>query len=174
VKISKCRKSAGKTLNLIFSKLQMIKPEDANYIVGFVDGEGSFNISFIKRSDYKYNIKISPSFNISQKDKGILEWIQSVFNCGTIRDRGDGVFYYEVQDINSLKEVIIPFFNKYHLRTKKNTTFQIFSKIVELIDKGNHLNKDGILEIYDLRERIVVARKRKYKREEIENILSKS
>ena len=152
----------------------MIKPEDANYIVGFVDGEGSFNISFIRRSDYKYNIKISPSFNISQKDKEILEWIKGVFNCGTIRDRGDGVFYYEVQDIKSLKKIIIPFFNNYRLRTKKNTTFQIFSKIVNLIDKGNHLNKDGILEIYDMRERIVVARKRKYKREEIENILSKS
>ncbi len=152
----------------------MIKSNDANYIVGFVDGEGSFNISFIKRSDYKHKIKISPSFNISQKDKEILEWIKSVFNCGTIRDRGDGIFYYEVQDIKSLKEVIIPFFNKYRLRTKKHTTFQIFSKIVELIDKGNHLNRDGILEIYDLRERIVVARKRKYKREEIENILSKS
>ena len=99
----------------------MIKPNDANYIVGFVDGEGSFNISFIKRSDYKYNIKISPSFNISQKDKKILEWIRVVFNCGTIRDRGDGVFYYEVQDIQSLKEVIIPFFNKYHLYERRNT-----------------------------------------------------
>jgi intein-encoded DNA endonuclease-like protein len=70
----------------------MIKSNDAYYIVGFVDGEGSFNISFIKRSDYKYNIKVSPSFNISQKDRKILEWIKNIFNCGTIRDRGDGVF----------------------------------------------------------------------------------
>jgi hypothetical protein len=152
----------------------MIKSNDANYIVGFVDGEGSFNISFIKRSDYKHNIKISPSFNISQKDKKILEWIRNVFSCGTIRDRGDGVFYYEVQDIQSLTKIIIPFFNKYHLRTKKYTTFKIFSEIVDLIDKGKHLEKEGILYIYDLREKIVVARKRKYRREEIEKILSKS
>ena len=152
----------------------MIKPNDANYIVGFVDGEGSFNISFIKRSDYKYNIKISPSFNISQKDKKILEWIQNIFNCGTVRDRGDGVFYYEVQDIQSLKEIIIPFFSKYHLRTKKYTTFKIFSEIVDLIDRGKHLEKEGILKIYNLREKIVVARKRKYTKEEIEIILSKS
>jgi hypothetical protein len=152
----------------------MIKSNDANYIVGFVDGEGSFNISFIKRNDYKYNIKLSPSFNISQKDREILEWIKSVFNCGTIRDRGDGVFYYEVQSIKSLKEIIIPFFNKYHLRTKKHTTFKIFSEIVNLIDKGKHLEKEGILEIYDLREKIVVARMRKYTKEEIERILSKS
>jgi hypothetical protein len=150
----------------------MIEPNDANYIVGFVDGEGSFNISFIMRSDYKHNIKISPSFNISQKDKKILEWIQSVFNCGTIRDRGDGVFYYEVQDIHSLKNIIIPFFNKYHLRTEKHTTFKIFSEMVDLIDEGKHLKKEGILEIFDLREKIVVARKRKYSREDIENILS--
>jgi hypothetical protein len=152
----------------------MIKSNDAYYIVGFVDGEGSFNISFIKRSDYKYNIKVSPSFNISQKDRKILEWIKNIFNCGTIRDRGDGVFYYEVQDIESLKNIILPFFNKYHLRTKKHTTFKIFSNIVDLIYKGRHLEKEGILKIYDLREKIVVARKRKYRKEEIENILSKS
>ena len=150
----------------------MIKPSDANYIVGFVDGEGSFNISFIKKPDYKNSIKISASFNVSQKEIEILKWIQDVLACGTIRDRGDGVFYYEVQDIKSLKEIIIPFFTKYHLRTRKYATFIIFSRIVDLIDRKIHLKKDGILKIYDLREKIVVGRKRKYSREDIENIIS--
>lgn len=149
-----------------------MRTEDINYILGFVDGEGSFNISFIKRRDYRNRIKISASFNISQKEKEILVWIRSVFGCGTIRDRGGGVFYYEVQDIKSLREVIIPFFNKYHLRTKKLTTFCIFSKIVDLMYQNRHLGKDEILKIYDLREKVVVGRKRKYSRKEIEEFLS--
>lgn len=48
-----------------------MRTEDINYILGFVDGEGSFNISFIKRRDYRNRIKISASFNISQKEKEI-------------------------------------------------------------------------------------------------------
>ncbi len=150
----------------------MIKPNDANYIVGFVDGEGSFNISFIKRSDYKNSIKISASFYISQKEIEILEWIKNVFGCGTIRDRGDGVFYYEVQDVQCLKKIIIPFFNKYHLRTRKQATFIIFSEIVDLMDQNKHLDRDGILKIYELREEIIVGRKRKYSRKDIQNIIS--
>lgn len=152
----------------------MIKTNDANYIVGFVDGEGSFNISFIKRSDYKNNIKISASFNISQKEVEILEWIRDVFGCGSIRDRGDGIFYYEVQDIQSLKEIIIPFFHKYHLRTRKHATFKIFSEIVNLMNQNIHLERDGIIKIYDLREKIIVGRKRKYSREDILNIISRN
>lgn len=149
----------------------MIKNLDANYILGFVDGEGSFNISFIIRKDYKNKIKVSPSFNISQKELEILKWIQSKFECGTIRKRLDGVFYYEVQDLESLRKIILPFFTKYHLKTKKFTTFIIFSQIINLISEGKHLTKGGLLEIYDLREKIVVGRKRKYSRCEIENRL---
>lgn len=43
-----------------------------NYIAGFVDGEGSFNVSLKKRKDYKNDWKLHPSFNISQKDRVIL------------------------------------------------------------------------------------------------------
>jgi hypothetical protein len=152
----------------------MINTNDANYIVGFVDGEGSFNISFIKRSDYRYGIKVSASFNISQKEIHILEWIKNYFNCGTIRDRGDGVFYYEVQDIKSLREIIIPFFNKYPLRTKKLNTFKIFSNIVDLMYEGKHLTKDGLIKIYDLREKIIVGRERKFSKADIKKIISKN
>ena len=149
-----------------------MKADNANYIVGFVDGEGSFNISFIKREDYKHNLKITPSFNISQKETEVLEWVKSKFNCGTIRSRGDGVFYYEVQDIKSLQNVIIPFFKKYKLKTRKSYTFNIFSEIVDLISKGEHLEREGILKIYNLREKIKVGRSRKYSRKEVINLIS--
>ena len=35
-----------------------------HYLAGFADGEGSFNISFRPRNDYKMPWKISPCFNI--------------------------------------------------------------------------------------------------------------
>lgn len=117
-----------------------ISLENALYIVGFVDGEGSFNISFKIRTDYANRIQVYPSFNISQKEKGILVWIQNQFGCGTIRNRGDGVYYYEVHNLRELKEKIIPFFDRYKLRTKKKIAFEVFSKTIEIISSKKNLS----------------------------------
>lgn len=148
-----------------------MKSDDANYIRGFTDGEGSFNVSFIMRNDYKHRVKINASFNISQKEKSILVWIQKLFGCGTIRARGDGVYYYEVTDIASLCGIIIPFFEQYPLRTKKKHVFSVFAQIVLMLANKQHLAKEGALKIYDLREQIQVARKRKYSRKDVEKAL---
>lgn len=43
-----------------------------NYIAGFVDGEGSFNVSLRKKSDYKIGWQVVLSFNVSQKDPTVL------------------------------------------------------------------------------------------------------
>ena len=146
-----------------------ISLENALYIVGFVDGEGSFNISFKIRTDYANRIQVYPSFNISQKERGILVWIQNQFGCGTIRNRGDGVYYYEVHNLRKLKERIIPFFDRYKLRTKKKIAFEVFSKTIEIISSKN-LEWIDIKNIYVLREEVVVGRKRKYSLKDLEKI----
>lgn len=145
--------------------LKNIQPQHGYYIAGFTDGEGSFNVSLKKRNDYVGEWKITASFNISQKDRVILAWIKSIFGCGTLRERLDGVVYFEVTNITSLKEKIIPFFNKFGFHSaKKKTNFSIFSKIVVLLHKKEHLNKDGLLKILELREILNEGkgRKRKY------------
>lgn len=152
--------------------INRIPLEHGHYISGFTDGEGSFNVSFKVRQDYKLGVKITSCFNISQKEKKILAWIKSVLKCGTIRARGDGMYYYEVQNLTSLHDVIVPFFKKYRLRSQKQTSFNVFSKIVIMMHKHDkHLDPEGILEIFDLREKVDVARKRKYNRKQIIDIL---
>ena len=42
--------------------------ELSSYLTGFADGEGSFNISFRKRRDYRLSWKVSACFNISQRE----------------------------------------------------------------------------------------------------------
>lgn len=145
--------------------LKQIKPDIGNYIAGFTDGEGSFNISVKKRIDYKDQWKLSASFNISQKDRVILALIKKELGCGTLREREDGVVYYEVTNVTSLKERIIPFFKRFRfLSSRKKTNFSIFSIIVEKMVKGEHLNEKGFLEILELREKLNEGkgRKRKY------------
>lgn len=150
-----------------------ISLENTLYIVGFVDGEGSFNISFKIRTDYANRIQVYPSFNISQKEKNILVWIQNQFGCGTIRNRGDGVYYYEVHNLRELKEKIILFFDRYKLRTKKKIAFEVFSKTIEIISSKN-LEWMDIKNIYVLREEVVVGRKRKYSLKDLEKFWKSS
>ena len=150
-----------------------ISLKDASYIVGFVDGEGSFNISFKIRKDYRNGIQVYPSFNISQKERTILVWIQNRLNCGSIRNRGDGVYYYEVHSINDLKDKIIPFFKKYKLKTKKREAFNVFSEILEILS-SRELKWEDIINIFNLREEIVVNRKRKYSIKDLEKFWKSS
>ncbi len=136
-----------------------------NYIAGFTDGEGSFNVSIKKRLDYKESWKLTASFNVSQKDRVILAWIKHILGCGTLRERKDGVVYYEVTNITSLHDVIIPFFRKFGFRSAyKKNNFKIFSEIVLMMHKDEHLTKEGFHKILELRENLNpgIGRKRKY------------
>lgn len=102
--------SAGKTSNRSIGY----------YLSGFADGEGSFNISIIRRKhDYKKGWKVTPSFNVSQKDDTIPILFKNFLECGKIRYRKDGICYFEVRRIDDLCHKVIPFFRKYPLLSKK-------------------------------------------------------
>ena len=156
--------SAGKTSD----RISIIPEKLGYYLTGFTDGEGSFNVSFIKRSDYKHRWKISLSFNITQKDDTIPYLFRDTMRCGTIRYRKDGICYFEVRRIKDIVQIIIPFFKRFPLlsRGKKNV-FNIFCRIAWIVEDKKHLEKEGIREILKLRDSIKVSRKRKYSKREI-------
>jgi hypothetical protein len=149
-------------------------PSDlGNYLAGFADGEGSFNVSFRKRKDYTIPWKISLSFNISQKDPVILSQFKKHLECGSLRERkNDGVWYYEVTNFNAIQTNVIPFFNRFRfLSAKKKRDFSKFQKIATLIDHKDHLTVEGIQEILKIRKDMNDGGKRKYSDEEILRIL---
>ncbi len=123
------------------------------YLAGFADGEGSFNVSFRKRKDYAMPWKVSLCFNVSQRDKVILTLFKKHLKCGTLRSRTDGVWYYEVNNINAIDENVIPFFNRFgFLSAKKKRDFSKFKQLAKIIKEGKHLNKTGIHTIIDIRK----------------------
>lgn len=129
-----------KTIANTNTKRKNIPLKHAYYIVGFSDGEGSFNISFKKRDDFLIGWKITASFNISQKEKLPLTFIKKHLGCGTIRFRKDSVWVYQVTNRTSLITQIIPFFETYSsISSWKKTSFNCFKKIVFLLDKHNGL-----------------------------------
>lgn len=138
------------------------------YLAGFADGEGSFNVSFRKRKDYAMPWKISLCFNVSQRDKVILALFKKHLGCGTLRSRSDGVWYFEVNNHTSITDNVIPFFNTFgFLSAKKKRDFSKFKRIANLISDKQHLNREGIEVILEVRREMNGGGKRKYSDEEI-------
>jgi len=146
----------------------MTRQTKSYYITGFSDGEASFNTSFRIRKDYLLGWKISPVFNISQKQRDILALIKSHLQCGTIRLRKDGVWVYEVDNRNALKTHIIPFFEKYpFLSMKKKKDFHRFKKIIQVLDRHKSTTLADLQEICQLIDDIESKSSRKFTNEQI-------
>lgn len=138
------------------------------YFAGFVDGEGSFHLSFRRRRDYKLPWKVSLCLNVSQEDKVILALLKRHLKCGTIRDKGDDVWMYEVNNLTAIRDNVIPFFKRFSfLSAKKKRDFAIFRRMAELMEQGNHLHREGIVNLLELRRSMNDGGKRKYTEQEI-------
>jgi hypothetical protein len=138
------------------------------YFAGFVDGEGSFNLSFRKRNDYKLPWKVSLCLNVSQKDRTILALLKHHLKCGTIRYKSDDVWFFEVNNLTAIREHVIPFFDRFgFLSAKKKRDFSLFKRMADLMARGAHLYKEGIEELLVLRREMNDGGKRKYVEAEI-------
>lgn len=156
-------------------RIKQVPSDIGYYLAGFADGEGSFNVSFRPRPDFQIPWKVSVSFNVSQKDRVILALFKRYLGCGTLRSRPDGVWYYEVTNLNAVVENVIPFFERFRfLSAKKKRDFFKFKQIVGLIQKGSHLTSDGIREILSIREEMNDGGKRRYSHAEILDSLIES
>ena len=132
--------------------LKNISLEIGNYIAGFSDGEGSFNISIRKHPGYRLGWKTSLTFNVSQKGDRSLKLLKEIFQCGYVRKRNDGLHYFEIVDFKKIITRVIPFFDKFQLKSEKKNDFQIFRRVAGLMQRGNHLTSKGIIRILQLRE----------------------
>jgi hypothetical protein len=58
---------------------------------------------------------------------------------------------YRVNKLNDIINIIIPHFDKYSLITQKQSDYKTYKNIIKLIYKGEHLNKNGIIKIINLK-----------------------
>ena len=145
-----------------------ITPNIGHYLAGFTDGEGSFNVLFRPRDDYKSPWKISLCFNISQRDPVVLALFKRHLRCGTMRQRHDGVWYYEVNNLVPIVENVIPFFERFgFLSAKKKRDFSKFVQLANMIRQGRHHNREGVEEILRIRRDMNDGGKRRYSDDEI-------
>lgn len=129
----------------------------AQWIVGFVDGEGCFHLDVHRKKDMKWGLQMQPEFTVFQNevDIQILHAFKDFFQCGSVginrRDHHGTRYHYRVKSVKDLTEKIIPFFEKHSLKTKRKIEFQRFRRICLLMNKGYHRKSlQHFLQIYDL------------------------
>src|SRR4030042_6307498 len=111
-----------------------------DYIAGFVDGEGSFPLTYRKDTHPKTHNRIyyywKPMFMICLKldDFEILERIKETLHCGTI-SKSKRFVIYQVADFSDLINKIIPFFETYPLRAKKRHDFELWKEALQILKK---------------------------------------
>ena len=127
------------------------------YIAGFVDGEGSFHVAVQKSKNVRLGWQVIPEFHVSQnRERTVtLEIIQKVLDCGYIKPNHrtkatDRTNVLVVRNHQDLKEKVIPFFRRYKLLSSKNDDFEKFAGIVESMDRGKHLELEGLRRILEI------------------------
>jgi hypothetical protein len=122
---------------------------EAQWIVGFVDGEGCFFVGINPHSEMTSGYQVLPEFTVVQhkRDIQLLYALKKFFGCGVVRSNHGDRMAYRVRSIQHLSEIIIPFFDKHQLKSKKKLDYLKFRKILLLIDRKDHLTPEGIKEI---------------------------
>ena len=122
---------------------------EAQWIVGFVDGEGCFHVGINPHKEMTTGYQVLPEFTVVQhkRDIKVLHALKSYFGCGVVRTNHGDRMAYRVRGIKHLIEIIIPFFMNHSLKTEKNIDFKKFRHILLEMEKGNHLTSEGVEEI---------------------------
>ena len=135
---------------------------EAQWVVGFVDGEGCFFIGINPHPDMKVGNQVLPEFTVVQHERDIqlLYALKRFFGCGVVRRNHADRMAYRVRDVNHLRERIIPFFEKHPLKTRKRQDFIKFRKVLLLMQRGEHLKTEGLERIRVIASQMNTGRER--------------
>lgn len=119
------------------------------YLGGFINGEGSVNVSVKISNGSKFGIAIDPEFRITQHANGasMLLYALCYFHTGRIayKSGSTATLVYRINNRISINEKVKPFFMKYmndycpeSLRQRYNTFFRLLA----CFEQGDHLSID--------------------------------
>ena len=143
-----------------------------DWVVGFVDGEGCFYVGINEHPEMKVGFQVLPEFRVVQHEKDIqvLHALKKFFRCGVVRRNHDDRFELRIRKLECLLKVVV-FFERHPLKTKKNTDFKKFARVVRWMAEEKHLAPEGLVEI--LQTASTMNRADKPKAAEVLRILAK-
>jgi len=122
---------------------------DAQWIVGFVDGEGCFHVGISAHRDMRAGVQVLPEFTVVQhkRDVRVLHALKAHFGCGVVRVNHGDRMAFRVRGIEHLLERVVPFFMEHPLKTSKNVDFLKFRDVLLEMERGQHLTDEGLQKI---------------------------
>jgi LAGLIDADG endonuclease len=119
---------------------------EAQWVVGFVDGEGCFFVGINPQPEMTSGFQVLPEFTVvqHQRDIQLLYALKKFFGCGVVRTNHAERMAYRVRSLDHLNEKIVPFFEKHPLKSKKRVDFAKFRRVLQLMTRGEHLATEGI------------------------------
>lgn len=121
-----------------------IKIKNLNWIRGFIEAEGSFQVII------QNNRNVSLRFSLTQhiKDEELLKDIAIYLKCGRYyKSPGRNEGQYLVTIFSDINDKLIPFLNEYPLLGIKQYDYLDFAQIAELIKSKAHLTDEGLEKI---------------------------
>ena len=125
---------------------------EAQWVVGFTDGEGCFHIGISHHPEMTLKVQVLPEFVIVQhkRDVHVLHAIKEFFSCGVVRTNHGDRMCYRVRKLEHHQQIIVPFFEKHLLKTRKQQDFLIFRDVVRLMADQGHLSVEGLVRVREL------------------------
>jgi LAGLIDADG endonuclease len=139
---------------------QQERPGFAQWVVGFVDGEGCFSAPMFRNPTCRIGWQVQPTFAVVQAERSVqgLNLLEQYFGCGQVGrfDRHDNhrepLCRYVVRRLSDLEVRIVPCFEEHPLITARANDFMKFAAIVRMMRQGHHRSVDGPSDIARIAE----------------------
>jgi len=128
-----------------------------DYVVGLTDGEGSFTV-YIRppkkeHGSKSYRVECHYYVKLREDDLPLLKKVKEFFKVGRIsfqketRPNHQDSYRYEVTNLKEISDVIIPFFDKNLLQSKRLIDYKLFKRIVKATLNKKHQKNSGLHKI---------------------------
>jgi len=125
-------------------------------MIGLIEGEGGFTVDILNSSSHKMGKQVKVRFHFSNKNREMVELVRDFLECGRIQEQdlsdrpsgqieGEGKFYQlQVQSYKDIARKVLPLLGESPL---ENEMRKKITKIVDMMEKGEHLTSEGLAEI---------------------------
>jgi hypothetical protein len=123
------------------------EPLTLEFVRGLIDGDGSFNVSFVT-TRRRINVNFTVVCELSSIS--VLNDLVDFFSCGTVYKLQSNAARYQVQNVEDMLEKIYPKLKDIKFNTIKQNHFEKTIKVAELIKNNGYKTDEGLKTIVDL------------------------
>ena len=146
--------------NLFGVPAVQVTADHKKFLGGFIEGEGSLNVSIKKLRTAQFGVLLDPEFSVTQHVNGFatLYLALSIFKKGRIRHKAgsNATLVLVIDNRKTLEETVIPFYKQNVIpygSTAKAERLDNFIKILDYFNQDGHKDlktfRDKMLPIWD-------------------------